>query len=461
MNKKVCIGIPCYQNVSFEILDDYMRFAYYLGRRCTSYDFALAIKGKTEQFRARNAIVKSALQWGCDYILMLDDDHILDVDKGNPVWEYSPRFGFIETLLKHLESDPQKGIVGGLYVQRGREAFPVIMKEFESGPSFMLHEEITGTLQQVDITGGGCMLIRKEVFEKISDPWFGPEFEFGTDIQICRKVREAGFSVWCDTSIHIGHVMLEREILIPTIGVPRVGLPEETGEFLAGYKADVLEYTGKTHGELLEAASTYKKNHVPPEDLSKLEDYYKNIGEDQLARNFCFHMQPEVVHFATEVMRMFTPDQIAYGLDYYCGSAPIGFELAQRGHNLDFVDVDGAYGYEFVKWRVEKYKVRAEFEMNGPYDYILLFDAIEHMNPNNCEEELGGLVEVLRDGGAIMTNYLQNGDYDSPEHINMDKTRVKKILVKLGVHPITSQFWVKSDLRGKRHGKTGSIPQND
>ena len=53
----ITIGIPCYSTVSAETLDDYMRFSFYLGRRYQDYDFKLAIKSKSEQFRARNAIV--------------------------------------------------------------------------------------------------------------------------------------------------------------------------------------------------------------------------------------------------------------------------------------------------------------------------------------------------------------------------------------------------------------------
>ena len=59
--ERVFIGIPCYQSVAPEVLEDYMRFAFYLGRRYQEYDFFLGIKTKSEQFRARNAIVLSLI----------------------------------------------------------------------------------------------------------------------------------------------------------------------------------------------------------------------------------------------------------------------------------------------------------------------------------------------------------------------------------------------------------------
>jgi GT2 family glycosyltransferase len=211
---RVCIGIPCFQGVSFEVLDDYMRLMFYLGRR-TEHEYFLAVKGKSEQFRARNAIVKAALEKGCDYLLMLDDDHIIDTDRGMGP---SSRYGFIDKLIKHLEDDPKRGIVGALYYQRGGDTWPVFMYEQDGAPFFAHNSEVSGRMQKVAVTGGGCMMINMKVFDKIDEPWFAPEHEYGTDIQICKQVRAKGFEVWCDTSIVIGHLKLEREIIIPEGG---------------------------------------------------------------------------------------------------------------------------------------------------------------------------------------------------------------------------------------------------
>jgi len=211
--KSICIGIPCYSTLpTFQTLEDYMRFAFYLGRRYPEYDFFLAVRGKKEQFRARNAIVEEALRVATDYLFMLDDDQIIDIDT---TMLPSSRYEFLRTLLKHLEEDPQKGIVGALYYQRSvDEHWPVIMQSNGDGGYFFLTPvEISRQLQKVDVTGGGAMLIRMEVFDRIPSPWFEPEFDYGTDIQICKKVAEAGYTIWCDTSLEIGHTRMEREIV--------------------------------------------------------------------------------------------------------------------------------------------------------------------------------------------------------------------------------------------------------
>jgi hypothetical protein len=58
------------------------------------------------------------------------------------------------------------------------------------------------------------MLIKMHVFEKIERPYFaepvwpGTDFPEGEDIYFIRRVREAGFQVWCDIDISktLGHI---------------------------------------------------------------------------------------------------------------------------------------------------------------------------------------------------------------------------------------------------------------
>lgn len=213
--KSVCIGIPCYSTLpDYRTLEDYMRFAYYIGRRYQEYDFFLAVRGKKEQFRARNSIVEEALRAACDYLFFLDDDQIIDL---NDSMLPSTHYEFLRTLINHMEEDPQKGIVGALYFQRREdddEVWPLLMQWDESGGYHSLtYPEITRGLQRVDCVGGGAMLIRMDIFDRIKHPWFEPEVDFGTDMQICKKTIDAGYTVWCDTRLEIGHMKMKRELI--------------------------------------------------------------------------------------------------------------------------------------------------------------------------------------------------------------------------------------------------------
>ena len=456
---RVCIGIPCYQNAPSETLEDYMRFAYYCGRRIVKHDFLLAIRPKSEQFRARNAIVEGAIQTGCDYLFFLDDDHVID-------WENAPnpssRYAMLETLIAHLEADPKRGIVGALYFHRGGECRPVLMKEGKDGGFYWMREdEVVNGLQEVAVAGGGCMLIRLSIFDKIKAPWFEPEFDLGTDLQICKKTREAGFTVWADTSIKVGHVLSKREVITPNnrhriamenasrvaAGGANEGM--ETGwavnSALQLYRMDAEEYLGMPITGMGAIAERYNM-----EDLEKhgkdLAAYYASRGKEQLARQVLFHHMPHMVQQMEMFLGMIDKNADAYALDFGCGSAPVGMELVMRGHRMDFVDVDGAGAYEFTKWRAKKRGVedRCGWAWGGPYDYVLMMDSLEHIP--NWKDILGRICDSLKDNGVIITNYFMNLDYDNPEHVSMDKEAVKKFLVTKGVYPLNQVLWTKSDL---------------
>ena len=50
------------------------------------------------------------------------------------------------------------------------------------------------------------------VFKKLSHPWFFYEHDdkgnltVGDDAWFCRKARKAGFKIYCDPTIEVGHV---------------------------------------------------------------------------------------------------------------------------------------------------------------------------------------------------------------------------------------------------------------
>ncbi len=451
---RIMIGIPCYQNAPSETLEDYMRFAFYIGRR-TRHEYLIAIKAKTEQFRARNSIVEGAIQTGCDFLLFLDDDHVIDWENRSGPAE---RYGFIDALIKHMEDDPKIGIVGVVYYHRGNECRPVLMKEGKDGGFYyMRDDELRGELQEVGVQGGGCFLLRLKALDKIQAPWFEPEIDSGTDVQICRKVKEAGYKVCCDTSIHIGHVMNSRMVIHPNnrhqmavdsarrVADGHNGLKSEwmLNSALTLYRMDAEEYLGMS----MDAMGPLAWNYDPSMILDHKDDivgYYGSRGKEQLARQVLFHHMPHCITEMEMFHGMINTNTDGYGADVGCGSAPVTFELALRGHKLDFIDVPGAGAYEFTKWRAKKRGIldRCGWDWKGPYDYIFMLDSIEHI-----EDWRGMLDKVeahLKENGALITNYFFNQDYTNPEHISMDKNAVKEHLIKLGIYPSNQYIWVKN-----------------
>jgi SAM-dependent methyltransferase len=448
---RIGIGIPCFQTLAPEVAFDYMRMLHHFGKRMPEHDFFLITKVKSEQFRARNSIVQTALQFRLDYLLFLDDDHIFSYE-GVP--NHEP-YGFLQRLLDH-----KKDIVGALYYHRTGEYRPVLMKRSsEKAYTFLNDSEITGDLQEVDVQGGGVMLINMKIFDKILPPYFEPEMQtegsnYGTDIQLCRKAQDAGFSVWCDTSIVVGHLKQENEIVhaanrdsFIADNMMKGGMAEDwmMANHLKDFREDVHEYTKLDWEGIVEHAIHYNDaNFNTFHDFQDKDEYYRQIGVGQLCRQAYFHSKSGQAQKDLVMLKQFQKGFRGRGLDFGCGSAPVGYELARKGHHMDFVDLDGAYAYEFLKWRCEKHGIdTVGWQVEGPYDFMLFLDSIEHLT--DWEGVLDNALGRLKEKGVLLTNFFDNYDYQNPEHINMNHAGVAQFLADRKMIPKSNTIWMKDD----------------
>ena len=147
--------------------------------------------------RNRNTIAEQALTAGAELIWYVDDDQLFPLD----------------TLLKLLARNVS--VVSGLYLQRDLPYVPHMYdREEENGAVYPTHL-VAGDagLKSVLATGAGCLLVRTEVLKQLEPPYWrlgqngGPTGtdQWGDDIDFCRRVREKGFTIWCDLDVPVGH----------------------------------------------------------------------------------------------------------------------------------------------------------------------------------------------------------------------------------------------------------------
>ena len=69
-----------------------------------------------------------------------------------------------------------------------------------------------GGFTTCDAVGTGFLLINLDIFKKLKEPWFfwktneQGEVVEGEDYWFCRIAKEAGFEVWVDLTIKVGHI---------------------------------------------------------------------------------------------------------------------------------------------------------------------------------------------------------------------------------------------------------------
>jgi GT2 family glycosyltransferase len=122
-----------------------------------------------------------------DYLLFIDSDMTVPVD-------------LITRLVSH-----DKPIVSALAFRRSPGYEPCIFNKLTDTEATFYHDYPKGLIE-VAGTGMACTLIKREVFEKTPQPWFFPTKELGEDLIFCKRVREAGFKIYCDTELICGHV---------------------------------------------------------------------------------------------------------------------------------------------------------------------------------------------------------------------------------------------------------------
>jgi hypothetical protein len=450
---RIMVGIPCYDKVAPEVLEDYMRFAFYLGRRYQEHEFVLGIKTKSEQFRARNSIVEGAYQLGIDYLLMIDDDHIIDWEGVNYA---TAKYEFLRKLIGHMEDDTKLGLVGALYYHRGGGCKPVLLRKNPDGPgyTYLTDDEITGGLQEVDVQGGGCMLIRMRALDFVGAPWFEAEIENGTDFQICQKMQKAGFKVACDTSAEIGHVSAERRVITSknrhivqaesTALGKQVEISANLHPIYKAYQQDIIEYLDVNYTDFLKLVGKYQ-DHRETFDSDNTEEYYRTGGKPYLARAAALaNIENAWPAFWDDFLfRTIRTGIPAIGVDFGCGAGRMSFEFASGGHTVHFIDIEGSPTFEFLKWRIAKHKlvgIYNEWPDNSKADYVLASDVFEHLHNFDI---IKTMVKCLKPGGVLLTNYMLCQDWKNNEHINNDKPGFLQKTRECGLSTINSCVYQK------------------
>jgi len=139
---------------------------------------------------AYNDIVREFMKDGADFLLTVEDDTFPPADA-------------LVKLMKHMADG--KRVVGAWYPKRQDavyEGSPIVIgNNGKRG-----HLEADGKVHEVYTIPMGCTLYSAEVFYKIEYPYFETTGNLTQDSFFSQKLRDAGYKLYCDTSIRCKHI---------------------------------------------------------------------------------------------------------------------------------------------------------------------------------------------------------------------------------------------------------------
>ena len=139
--------------------------------------------------RGYTEAVMMAFKEGATHLMCIEDDTFPPLDA-------------IEKLLAH-----DKDVVCGWYPKRQpgpRVGVPIILQDNKR--CTLDNPESYTELVQLYTAPMGCTLFKTNIFEHIEMPWFVTTGQLTQDSFFSQKAREAGYELWCDTSIRCEHI---------------------------------------------------------------------------------------------------------------------------------------------------------------------------------------------------------------------------------------------------------------
>jgi hypothetical protein len=173
-----------------------------------------------------------------DYQLWIDSDIVFNTEK---FWQLldlalpeeavtqediTDDDGNVTGIRQIIDNEKERQIAAGWYSTEDGKTTSVAHwldeDDFRTNGGVMNHEMVDGISKRkkpftVDYTGFGWVLIKKGVFEhpEIKYPWFAPKMQVfesgavqdmcGEDVSFCLDAMDAGFKIWCDPRIRVGH----------------------------------------------------------------------------------------------------------------------------------------------------------------------------------------------------------------------------------------------------------------
>ena len=186
---KILIAIPTFEN----IMPETFKSIYDIDSSGNELSFEF-VKGY-DCARARNDIVRMALEGGFDYIFMVDADMYVPKDALQKMLEYPTEICL--GLCPRKNTKVGKTCIYKIGQINYKDAYTYY--DLPKKDRVMVH-------------GGGlaCALIKMDIFKNLTYPWFRyvtyqDGSELSEDLYFCSQAKANGYKIYVDTRVRCGH----------------------------------------------------------------------------------------------------------------------------------------------------------------------------------------------------------------------------------------------------------------
>jgi len=423
---KIGICVPLYNVVPASFFINFVNRLYEFQNQ-EKYDVQIYMRASTIVDKARNDLVKMALNDNCDYVFFIDSDTLIPKNALN-------------TLL-NMNQD----IVSGLYFSKGKPYLPVARLKDGEKHSFLEDFEFND-IMEVQGVGMGCCLIKTDVFKNMEFPYFKLEWRKheGVDYQIAEDLY------FCDEAIKKGHkIYLNTGIVCPHFGI------EVSAEHFMPYKmqlkqdkedreemiTDLMEFENKTREEIMSNFLHNKKLRKEQMEKYNLKDpkqnfkyYQENDWEIYDHLEWHFKGRRSFDKKLLEEIKRDYPDRGTEILDFGSNAGQIDYMLAKEKYIVTVAEPNKKAN-DFISHRFKKHKLKVKRlpmpihnDFKNKYDIILCFDVLENIPDEKFDETIELIKSLKKPNGKVYCSVSFGAENNHPGHFSGSEEKNKKIM---------------------------------
>lgn len=376
-------------------------------------DAKISVRGYVAH-RAANRLVEEFLKTECDSLLFLDSDAVVPYDIIRRFREYEPGFEY--------------DALQAFYTRRGWPPTPIWMKRDRLGNMMDTYVVQDNAIDDVDIVGLHCAIIRRKVFETMlgdENPakfdwfWYLRHNEATEDSVFSHEAKDQfGFRLGATTAIKAGHIgdletnwdtytsWLQASGELQLLEI-RMKLARQIAEFTGEDVPTVLSKA--MAGVKLVQAAWQERNPQTAEEARAFYGYEDNCCLYELLWWNSSRIYQSILEHLRGVRNQ---DVLVVGP----GLGVEVDELLAHNNLVSLYELPGILR-QFQEWKYtdNDWVFHAPWPPGVNYDTVVAIDVVEHVHPDEVEQFLTTLDGSLKPGGLLIMHIAEATELQ-PQH---------------------------------------------